>query len=464
MSSCHCACEVPVTSIFIKNLRNIAQARIELCPGINFLVGENGSGKTSILEGFDILSTGHSFRTNRKTDLIKLQQDSLLIGATLEQNGSDQKLSVQKERNGKTVVTVNGSSGGGFAEAASLFPVRAFHPDSHLLVQGGSSERRRFLDWGVFHVKPGFVDCWNRYRRCLQQRNALLKQRRPQSRPEQWDGQMIEYAAELDESRSEYFHSWRTVVRDFLSELKPGKELIIEYDRGWPADRDLADVLEENYPSDRELGATRFGPHRADMHLTWDGLPAKSTASRGQQKVIALVLTLAQIRHFVRTHDREGIVLIDDLASELDAKHRKWALGELKRLEQQTIVTQTENGLDLSPWPEMKVFHVKQGTVTEIQSVSAKEAESSSEFEEVQQTDRIFRRKCIACGIPIPQTRVLAMPDIKRCSRCQTEFEKRNPPPSAPAGEVKEEPAGNQQDHEHLHEQQATDVRAGNDE
>lgn len=443
---------MPVTSIFIKNLRNIAQARIELSPGINFLIGDNGSGKTSILESFDILSTGHSFRTNRKNDLIKLQQDGLLIGATLDHGGSDQKLSVQKERDGKTVVTVNGDSGGGFAEAASLFPVRAFHPDSHLLVQGGSSERRRFLDWGVFHVKPGFVECWNRYRRCLQQRNALLKQRRPQSRPEQWDGQMIEYAAELDESRSEYFHSWRTVVRDFLSELKPGKELIIEYDRGWPADRDLAGVLEENYPTDREQGATRFGPHRADMHLTWDGQPAKSTASRGQQKVIALVLTLAQIRHFVRTHDREGIVLIDDLASELDTKHRKWALGELKRLEQQTIVTQTENGLDLSPWSEMKVFHVKQGTVTEIQSVSAKEAESSSEFEEIQQTDRIFRRKCITCGVPIPQTRVLAMPDIKRCARCQVEFEKREQP--APARKTEEGSAPDQEHNQQMREMQ----------
>ncbi len=362
---------MPVTSIFIKNLRNIAQARIELCPGINFLVGENGSGKTSVLEGFDILSRGYSFRTRRKTDLIKLQQDSLLVGATLNQNGTDQKLSVQKEREGKTIVTVNGESGSGFAEAASLFPVRAFHPDSHLLVQGGSSERRRFLDWGVFHVKPGFMECWNRYRRCLQQRNALLKQRRPQSRPEQWDEQIIEYASELDASRNEYFHSWRTAVRDFLSELKLGKDLIIEYDRGWPADRELADVLEENYQSDREQGITRFGPHRADMHLTQEGQLAKYTVSRGQQKVIALVLILAQIRHFVRAHDKEGIVLIDDLASELDHEHRRWTLGELKRLDQQTIVTQTENGLDWSPWSEMKMFHVKQGAVTEIRAVTA---------------------------------------------------------------------------------------------
>lgn len=343
--------------------------RIDLCPGINFFIGENGSGKTSILESFDVLSRGHSFRTNRKADLIKSQQQGLLIGATIDRDGTDQKLSIQKGEDNKTVVTVNGETADSLAEAAKLLPVRAFHPDSHLLVQGGSSERRRFLDWGVFHVKPEFLACWNRFQRCLKQRNALLKQRK-RTRPEQWDDQIIECAAQIDACRSEYFYSWRTVVRDFLSELKPGKELLVEYDRGWPADRDLAGLLEECYETDREKGTTQFGPHRADVHLLWDGLPAKCTASRGQQKVIALVMMLAQIRHFVRTLGKEGLVLIDDLASELDQKHRAWALRELRGLEQQTIVTQTENGLDLSAWPEMKTFHVKQGSITEIRSVS----------------------------------------------------------------------------------------------
>lgn len=344
--------------------------RIDLCPGINFFVGDNGSGKTSILESFDILSRGHSFRTNRKADLIKSQQQSLLIGATLDQDGTDKKLSIQKGVDDKTVVTVNGETADSLAEAAKLLPVRAFHPDSHLLVQGGSSERRRFLDWGVFHVKPEFLACWNRFQRCLKQRNALLKQRKRNSHPEQWDNQIIESAAEIDTYRSEYFHSWRTVVRDFLAELKPGKELLIEYDRGWPADRELASLLEESYATDLERGTTQFGPHRAELNLLWDGLPARCTASRGQQKVIALIMILAQIRHFVRTHGREGLVLIDDLASELDQRHRAWALGEIRGLEQQTIVTQTENGLDLSAWPEMKTFHVKQGSITEVRSVS----------------------------------------------------------------------------------------------
>ena len=358
-----------VKSIFIKNLRNISQLRIDLSPGINFFVGENGSGKTSILESFDILSRGYSFRTNRKADLIKSQQQSLLIGATLSQDGADQKLSIQKGLDDRTVVTVNGETAESLAEAAKLFPVRAFHPDSHLLVQGGASERRRFLDWGVFHVKPEFFACWNRFQRCLKQRNAFLKQRN-NYRSKQWDDQIVECATEIDTCRSEYFHSWRTVVRDFLSELKPGKEMLVEYDRGWPADRDLAGVLEESYATDREKGTTQFGPHRADVNLLWDGLPAKCTASRGQQKVIALIMMLAQIRHFVRTQGRQGLVLIDDLASELDQKHRAWALAELRGLEQQTIVTQTENGLDLSAWPEMKTFHVKQGSTTEIRSVS----------------------------------------------------------------------------------------------
>lgn len=244
-------------------------------------------------------------------------------------------------------------------------PLQLIQPESHRLIEEGPAYRRQFLDWGVFHVEHRFFPSWQRYRKAWQQRNAALKSGYPPHQLEPWEAEMDQLSAELDQQRARYIDQLLPLVRSLGKDLLDQDSLTLRYHRGWSGSESLAEVLKRSRESDRSLGFTRFGPHRADLVLYLGEQKAVTRVSRGQQKLLVFCLILAQAELLARSRaEKRPVLLVDDLSAELDATRLERVLGELNRRPLQVFITGTEPLL--YPGEQLalgSMFHVKHGEI-----------------------------------------------------------------------------------------------------
>ncbi len=348
-------------TLLVQNLRIIQQLEISLAADANLFVGENGAGKTSILEAIDILSRGRSFRERRTQALLRKDSNDLVISSALIPAGEEIYLGIQKSAR-QTLLHLNQEKVSSISTHASYLPVVSLHPDSHRLIQGGGKYRRKYMDWSAFHVEPSFLQYWRNYSKCLKQRNQALRDQCTAEELSVWTGELNEYANSVDRVRSELFAQLNRLIDEYSSKLMPEAEVNISYYRGWPEELVLEDALREALAQERHIKTTRLGPHRADLRLFLNGQEAAAAASRGQQKLLAACLLLAQIKHIQQTRSQKCVVLLDDIRAELDQEHAHALLTALQELGCQVFITaidQEQN--DLTGWQDVKVFHVKQG-------------------------------------------------------------------------------------------------------
>jgi DNA replication and repair protein RecF len=241
--------------------------------------------------------------------------------------------------------------------------VQAIDPEVHRLVDGGPQERRRYLDWGVFHVEPAFVDHWRRYQRALRQRNAALKAGQAPAAVHAWDSELIEAGEEVARHRQRYVAGLQDHVRAVGQRLL-GTDVEIGLYQGWSAERSLAQTLEHSFARDRERGMTHSGPHRADLSVKVSGQAARDRVSRGQQKLLAAAMLLGQLEHDAGLGSGVATLLVDDPAAELDATHLERLLREVLSLPTQLFITSLDpmNPL-MKSLPEGRRFHVEHGVV-----------------------------------------------------------------------------------------------------
>jgi DNA replication and repair protein RecF len=333
---------------------------LELDPRRNYIFGPNGAGKTSVLEGIFVLGRGRSFRTRNMGRLVQHGAEGFTIFGEVEAQGSLRRLGVAYQA-GRLQKKVDGEVAAGMAQLAALMPVHAIDPSMHALVEGGPSERRRFLDWGVFHVEPAYLETWKRYRRVLSQRNAALKRRASRSELQPWSTALAEAGTEVDRSRRHYLERLGPFVSDIGRRLLD-RPLSLDYRRGWMPDQQLEDVLTAAETREGDHATTEFGPHRAEVVLRLDGRRVQDEASRGQQKLTAAALVVAQVA--VESVDRppRGVLVVDDPAAELDADSLARLLGVLADLRAQLIFTALTPE-HLRPEADSPVFHVERGEV-----------------------------------------------------------------------------------------------------
>jgi DNA replication and repair protein RecF len=229
-------------------------------------------------------------------------------------------------------------------------------------VEEGSYGRRRWLDWAVFHVEPQFATHWTRYQRALKQRNALLRQ--GGTGLDVWDLELQTHGQPLTVAREGAMAGlapfWDRLVLDLV-----GKPVEISFLRGWSREHDFAEALQLARPRDEQRGATGVGPHRADVSMRVDGKPARDVLSRGQQKLAAAALILAQLQYLKAVADLRPILLLDDPAAELDDQRLAQFIAAVSGLETQLIVTSLRSDFRVFGTPE-RVFHVEQGRVQEL--------------------------------------------------------------------------------------------------
>jgi len=348
----------------IQNFRNIKQATISDTLRVNLLVGKNGSGKTSVLEAIYFLGMARSFRTAHSSQLIQHGEKSFLLFSRINKQSNPAQVGIEKNAD-CTVLRVNGDNVKNNSLLAKILPVQIINTNVHELIEDGPGYRRRYIEWGVFHVKHSYGELSARLRHILKQRNFGLKKHLPRSEMKHWDTELVIVANEIHDHRASYFEELLPFILGLLAKQNILPPLNFVYRRGWPEEKDYLSVLEENWHSDLGNGYTRYGPHKANITIKSNGHFAKDVLSRGQQKLLACILRLAQINYFRHVSDEQVILLVDDLAAELDTELRGFVLREAITSGAQVFVTATEEEmLDMenigAPY---RMFHVKHGTL-----------------------------------------------------------------------------------------------------
>jgi DNA replication and repair protein RecF len=345
---------VALQRLRITSLRCLEAEELAFSPDATYVFGPNGAGKTSVLEAIFVLSRGRSFRTRQIRQLVRHGSPGFAVYGELAD--PPRRIGVAFSE-GRLDKRIDGRAAPGMAELAALLPAYSIDPGLHALLESGPSDRRRFLDWGVFHVEHEYLPLWRSYRRLLGQRNAALKAA-DQLAP--WTAALASAGSLVNEQRRRYVASIAPLLAR-LGEVLLGGPLQVEYRPGWPEDLSLAKALERNESRDREMGATSVGPHRADLIVKLAGRRVQAEASRGQQKLAVAAMVLAQVAAHHGGGAPNAILLVDDPAAELDSASLERLAQCLAKAEAQLVVT----GITplVLPMREARVFHVERGKV-----------------------------------------------------------------------------------------------------
>lgn len=358
-----------IKSLRVNRLRLFEFAELEFSPGINLLTGDNGAGKTSILEAVHLLSRGRSFRSGSREALIREGEEQVQVFAEIESVRGCNRLGL-------------GRGGGTFDGRINERPVEplselfryckavCFEPGSHALVSGGSELRRGLVDWGAFHVEPDFLDNWRRYQRALRQRNQLLRSNADEPGLQPFEREMARAGVLLADHRQTYVAQLRSAVAGvaeiLMPELGPPE---LAWQDGWHG-REASTIeaavalFAESREGDRQRGHSRRGPHRADWKLKFGALAQREYFSRGQEKLAALVMVLGQAQLHASRDGEWPILLLDDPASELDQQHCGLLLDWLQLSGAQALLTATSADLlPLAGVHQARLFHVERGRV-----------------------------------------------------------------------------------------------------
>jgi DNA replication and repair protein RecF len=328
---------VALRRIQVSDFRCLQSAELAFDTRLTLLSGPNASGKTSLLEAIYVLGRGRSFRTRRLDNLIRSGSERFIIYGQVDLPDRRTGLGVEGSAQGVRA-KLGGERVSSLAELAAVLPVQIIDPEVHRLIEEGPSRRRRFLDWGVFHVEHRFIQQWQRYQQVLKQRNAALKARQSRAAVSAWDAEFVRLGEYIHDARARYVAELAEGACEIAARLL-GMELSLSYRAGWGRDCSLDEALRGSWAQDQEAGTTQVGPQRAEMSIRLNGTHVKDRISRGQQKLLAATLLVAQLRLFPVDALARPTLLLDDPAAELDSDRLSELIREVSRQSVQLVVT-----------------------------------------------------------------------------------------------------------------------------
>jgi len=351
---------VSLRRVQVTDFRCLQSAALELDPRFTLISGPNASGKTSLLEAIYVLGRGRSFRTRRLEHLIRHDTEQFVVFGEIDTTDRRIPMGVEGSKAGIRA-QISGEKAASLAELAVALPVQIIDPEIHHLIEEGPSRRRRFLDWGVFHVERTFVTYWQRYRQALKQRNAALKSGLPRAAVVAWDGDLLRYGELLTSARSRYV-ALLAEQAEIIGRNLLGMDLELSYRSGWARDQSFAESLQQSRNHDQASGVTQVGPHRAELSIRLNGAGVKDRISRGQQKLLAAALLMAQLKLFPEGALVQPSLLLDDPAAELDDDRLTGLIREVSAHSVQLIVTTLHNEFSAFGTPGRR-FRVETGHV-----------------------------------------------------------------------------------------------------
>ncbi|WP_077529931.1 DNA replication/repair protein RecF [Vreelandella utahensis] len=364
-----------LTELHVHHFRNIEQQKLQFSSGLNLIHGANGSGKTSLLEAIYYLSTARSFRTSNHRRVVQEGCRSLtLFGNVTDPLRGSLRIGLERQPGDANGVRLqrNGEAVRSVSELARLLPVSVIEPGTFELVAGGPGNRRRFLDWLVFHVEHWFSGLWQEVQRALKQRNHLLRHGIiDQSSIGPWNARVADLGERLNQGRQagfDRFYSEFEAIRS-RSQAEWLGAVSLAFNPGWDSSESLGSILESNLEAEARAGFSLYGPNRADIRIRVGKQPAGEVLSRGQQRSLVVLMKLAQMR-VLQAVGTEGICLLDDIHAELDGENQALLASELLALNTQVFLTgitaPNEGALgSLMHKHEPAMFHVEHGRFTE---------------------------------------------------------------------------------------------------
>lgn len=367
-----------------ENFRNLGHGPVSFTPSMNLLYGENGSGKTSVLEAIGYLGLGRSFRVSRHQAVVSHGEKKLTVFGGLDKGMSAAPSSIPGELRHRvgisrdvaakeTTLRVDGEAVRNLSSLAQHLPVSVIDPGVFDIVAGSPGKRRQFLDWAVFHVEPAFASVWQQCQRVTSQRNQILRTGRiDDALMKVWDSQYTELAERLTRARKETFGLFTAAFDSLLGEIDaPWVDgLRLDFYAGWDSSQSLFDVLKTHREQEQKMGHTLYGPNRADIRLRFQGRPVSETFSRGQQKTLVILMKIAQ-GMVLSDLGKQVTFLLDDINAELDVGHRAMLAQKLHELRCQVFLTSIEPPRPEELWqntlPDYRLFHVEHGKLTEEQ-------------------------------------------------------------------------------------------------
>lgn len=330
------------------------------------MVGGNGAGKTTLLESLHVLGRGSSHRG--AASLLTTDGESawalearIATAAGLYPPNHLQVRWLDR----RTSIELDGSAIP-ISELVRKLPVLLLDPGAHRILEEGPGIRRRYIDWGVFHMEHRFHALWTRMSRALRQRNAGLRSHAPNRELVVWDRELVSAADDITMLRRAYLEKLEHAVRDYWSRLLADPDWQLRFYPGWKDEQPYADVLARNLEGDRKIGHTREGPHRAELQILSDNRQLKDRVSRGQQKMLVAALIMAQCELYRQQHGAAPVLLVDDLAAELSRDSQALLLAECERYAGQKVIAALEYSDLLKHSKEHCMFHMEHGHIKQM--------------------------------------------------------------------------------------------------
>lgn len=353
---------MPIQRLQYEHFRNLAAGQLEFHPRLNLIHGSNGSGKTALLEALYSLGRGKSFRETQTRHIIAYGESYYRLVAEIETNGRQQRLGMERSVRGY-ILRCNGETLHSLGRLAEILPIQILNSDHFALIDQGPEYRRRFTDYGLFFHDSAFLPAWQRYAHALRSRNAALRQNWPDDHIRPYHTVLADSAAAIDAQRRRYLTVLEDAINRYHAELGGLESIAIRYYKGWAEEAPLADLLDKRLNRDRQLKHTRDGIHRAEWRFYADGQDTAHHFSRGQQKTLLCALLLAQSQTIAADTGVHPVMLIDDIAAELDAKRRALLMEFLQNSGSQLFITAIEP--DAAP-ADSRRFYIEQGILTTV--------------------------------------------------------------------------------------------------
>ena len=357
-----------ISSLTTSTFRNLSYCSVKFHQNLNLITGDNGSGKSSLLESLFFLGHGKSFRTSKVENLINTESDHFVVSVKDDNN---HQLGVRRDKSGQFDIKINGDSKFRLSDLAKNIAVQVITPETFRLFFGGPKERRKFVDLGLFHVEHQYADLWRNFRKVLLQRNACLKNRITGQQFDYWNESFCQYSHQIADIRVGYVEQLSTELNKWLRILLPtlSENIVLHYSQGWSSKRKLIEVLNENSERERKYGHSLFGAHKFDVKFNYKKTNIEQVLSRGQQKLFLMALTIAQANLIYNSQSIVPIILIDDIGAELDVGSRTVLAQAIEQLNCQLFITAIDkNALEpiIPKKQNYKMFHVEHGVISEI--------------------------------------------------------------------------------------------------
>ncbi len=348
-----------INKLKIFNFRNTLRKEYEFNNKVNIFYGDNGVGKTSILEAINFLSSGKSFRKGTFKNLINYHSDDLTVYLECITNNHTNTLSVNKNKNGKWIGKINHTKTNKLVNITNIFPVVSIDPEVYSLIDFGPIYRRNYLDWLVFHVKHDYIVLWKKVYKCIKQLNSLYKNKAPFNEVKPWENSFIKYSNELNQIRKETFDRLHPSIIELSQYMQEDVDnLSIEFKQGWSEDNSLQEQLEIDRSKNMLYGKLLHGPHKMDIKIKSGGIQSALILSRGQKKILSIAFYMAYIR-FLNKKNIHPVLCLDDFDAELDLNKLLKAAAFFKNSQAQIFITSVQQEKISMAFPNAELFHVK---------------------------------------------------------------------------------------------------------